>query len=46
LARDPATPARLAALRAGMRARLAVSAACDTAGLCRELERTYRQSEV
>jgi protein O-GlcNAc transferase len=44
LARDPATPACLAALRAGMRARLAASAACDTAGLCRELEQIYRQS--
>jgi protein O-GlcNAc transferase len=46
LARDPATPARLAALRAGMRARLAASAACDTAALCRELEQIYRQSGV
>jgi len=43
LARDPATPARLADLRAGMRARLAVSAACDTAGLCRALEQIYRK---
>jgi predicted O-linked N-acetylglucosamine transferase (SPINDLY family) len=46
LARDPATPAGLAALRAGMRARLAASAACDTAGLCRALERIYRQLTV
>lgn len=43
LARDPATPGVLAALRAGMRARLAASAACDTAGLCRALEGIYRQ---
>ncbi len=43
LARDPATPACLAALRAGMRARLAASAAGDTAALCRELEQVYRQ---
>ena len=43
LARDPATPARLAMLRAGMRTRLAASAACDTAGLCRELEQLYLQ---
>lgn len=46
LARDPATPASLAALRAGMRARLAASAACDTAGLCRALEQIYRQLTV
>jgi len=43
LAHDPATPACLAALRAGMRARLAASAACDTAGLCQALEQIYRQ---
>ena len=43
LARDPATPACVAALRAGMRARLAASAACDTAGLCLALEQIYRQ---
>jgi protein O-GlcNAc transferase len=46
LARDPATPARLAALRARMRARLAASAACDTAGLCVALEQIYRQFKV
>lgn len=44
MARDPATPATLAALRAGMRARLAASAACNTAGLCRSLELIYRQA--
>jgi predicted O-linked N-acetylglucosamine transferase (SPINDLY family) len=38
---DPATPGRLAALRAGMRDRLAASAACDSAGLCRALEGLY-----
>ena len=46
LARDPAAPARLAALRAGMRARLAASAACDTAGLCQALEQIYRKFRV
>ncbi len=45
LVRDLATPARLAALRAGMRARLAASAACDTEGLCRELEQVYRATK-
>ncbi|MGD9880262.1 MAG: tetratricopeptide repeat protein [Reyranella sp.] len=44
LARDPATHATLAVLRADMRARLAASAACDTAGLCRALEQIYRQA--
>jgi predicted O-linked N-acetylglucosamine transferase (SPINDLY family) len=43
LAHDPATPARLAALRAGMRTQLAASAACDTMGLCRALEQLYRR---
>ena len=41
LANDPATPAMLTALRAGMRDRLRASAACDTAGLCRSLEDLY-----
>jgi predicted O-linked N-acetylglucosamine transferase (SPINDLY family) len=44
LARDPATPSRLAALRAGMRTHLAASAACDVTKLCRELEQIYRQA--
>jgi predicted O-linked N-acetylglucosamine transferase (SPINDLY family) len=44
LVRDPGTPAALAALRTGMRARLKASAACDTAGLCRALEEIYQQS--
>ncbi len=46
VARDPATPARLASLRAGMRACLAASAACDTAGLCQALEQIYRHSGI
>jgi len=41
LARDPGTPARLAALRSGLRTRVAESAACDTATLCRALEALY-----
>jgi len=43
LARSPATGAELAALRATMRDRLTRSPACDSAGLCRALERIYRE---
>jgi predicted O-linked N-acetylglucosamine transferase (SPINDLY family) len=41
LALDPATPDRLATLRADMRARLRASSVCDTIGLCRSLEAIY-----
>lgn len=41
LANASDTPARLAAWRAAMRARLSTSAACDMAGLCRQLEALY-----
>lgn len=41
LAGDPGTPEMLASLRSGMRARLAGSAACDAALLCRSLEDFY-----
>ncbi|MGE0420627.1 MAG: tetratricopeptide repeat protein [Reyranellaceae bacterium] len=43
LASDPATPAMLGDMRAGMRARLAASPACDCARLCRALEDIYRR---
>ncbi len=43
LARSPATPAELAALRAAMRDRLARTPACDGAALCRGLEGLYEQ---
>ncbi len=43
LARSPATPAGLALLRSTMRQRLAASPVCDSAGLCRYLERFYRK---
>lgn len=44
LANSTETPGRLAELRAGMRERLLASKACDTAGLCRELEAIYRRA--
>ncbi len=43
LANSPETPAMLASLRGGMRAKLAASPVCDAAGMCRALERFYRQ---
>ncbi len=43
LANNPQTPARLAELRRGMRARLSTSAVCDAAGMCRALENFYRE---
>jgi len=45
LARAADTPRQLAALRDGMRARVAASPACDTTGLCRALERLYASAE-
>jgi predicted O-linked N-acetylglucosamine transferase (SPINDLY family) len=41
LANNPETPAMLASLRAGMRQKLAASPVCDTAGMCRAMERFY-----
>src|SRR5277367_2389544 len=38
------TPARLTALRSGMRARLLDSRACDSQGFCRELEQHYKNA--
>jgi protein O-GlcNAc transferase len=46
LANSPDTPAKLATLRAGMRERLRSSAACDTATLCRSLERLYQTGSI
>lgn len=43
LARSPDTPVKLALLRSTMRQRLASSPACDSARLCRSLERFYRK---
>jgi predicted O-linked N-acetylglucosamine transferase (SPINDLY family) len=43
LANKPEAPAMLASLRAGMRAKLSASAVCDTAGLCRAMERFYAE---
>jgi protein O-GlcNAc transferase len=43
LATSPATPADLASLRSTMRQRLAASPVCDSAMLCRSLERFYRK---
>jgi len=44
LAQSPATAAELTSLRASMRQRLAKSPVCDCAGLCRALERIYREA--
>jgi protein O-GlcNAc transferase len=43
LANDPGTPERLRLLRATQRETVRRSAACDVAGLCRQLESFYRQ---
>ena len=43
VAPDPATPARLAPLRAELRDRLRASPACDAAGLCGAMEAFYEQ---
>lgn len=43
LAQSPATPEVLTSLRSTMRQRLAASPACDSATLCRSLERFYRK---
>jgi predicted O-linked N-acetylglucosamine transferase (SPINDLY family) len=44
LANSPETPAKLAALRSGMRERLLDSRACDSQGLRRELEQHYKNT--
>jgi predicted O-linked N-acetylglucosamine transferase (SPINDLY family) len=43
LARAPETPAMLGRLRAGLRARVARSPACDSARLCHELETIWQR---
>ena len=43
LLNDPATPARLAEMRTGLRTRLLASPACDSSGLCAALEEFYTQ---
>lgn len=43
IARDPDTPARLSALRQGLRERLKASPACATDRLARYMERLYRR---
>ena len=43
LAYSPTTPGELASMRATMRERLARMPVCDSAGLCRSLERIYRE---
>jgi predicted O-linked N-acetylglucosamine transferase (SPINDLY family) len=43
LAQGVETPRRLAKLRAGMRHSLQASPVCDSAGLCRQLERIFRE---
>jgi protein O-GlcNAc transferase len=43
LATDPATPARLATLRAELRDRLRASPTCDAAGLCGAMEAFYER---
>ena len=46
LAVSPTTPSELAAIRAAMRDRLAKTAACDGAALCRGLETLYEEIAI
>jgi protein O-GlcNAc transferase len=46
LASSPDTPGELTTLRKTMRARLRASPVCDSAGLCRALERLYQQARI